>query len=256
MTPSLNERDAVLLAANYDADVGYAWNNIYRLFNVLGRSFHEAGLKVCVSFRLEPSSNTLFDSDLPIECLELDPRQPFMRDLRRIRKLFSSRNIRYIYLTDQRYWRTAYSLLRCFGVRHIVVRNRISVPDPMSAGPARGASGLARAIMNRIPWMTADYVYAVSDFVAHRLTEFNRFPRTRVRKILNGIDLDRWQCPPPTTRNFAPTLGARPSTRVFCHVFVPQPSCVISTEYPGSQFVSPATGRTWDCSSQKLNGSN
>ena len=206
MRPSRNGREAVLLAANYDADVGYAWNNIYRLFNVLGRSFHEAGLKVCVSFRHAPKGNTLFDPDLPIECLELDPRQPFTRDLRRIRHLFSSRNIRHIYFTDQRYWRIDYPLLRFFGVNHIVVHNRISVPDPMPAVPSRGAYRLARVILNSFPWMTADYVYAVSDFVAYRLTEFNRFPHKRVRKILNGIDLDRWHCPPPTTHKLAPTF--------------------------------------------------
>ena len=42
---------AVLLAASYGVQVGYAWNNIFELYKALARAFHAHGLRVCLSFR-------------------------------------------------------------------------------------------------------------------------------------------------------------------------------------------------------------
>ena len=66
---------SVLLAASYGMRVGYAWNNIYRLFNALMRAFHERGLRVCVSFREMDGPITVFDDDLPYQTFVFDPRR-------------------------------------------------------------------------------------------------------------------------------------------------------------------------------------
>lgn len=191
----MSSREGVLLVANYGADVGYAWNNIFRLFNALARCLSDAGLKVCVSFRDPPLTASMFDADLGVRALQLDPRRLGGELLGYTRETIRRHNIRYVYLTDQRPIRFDYALLRILGVRRIVIHNRVSVPDPQPAPRTGGLSGLVRAGICRLPLVQADRVYAVSDFVAQRLIDGNRLPRSRIRKILNGIDVDRWRCP-------------------------------------------------------------
>jgi len=186
---------AVLLAANYGHDVGYAWNNIFRLFNALARHISRAGLKVCVSFRDPPASASMFDDEIDVTAVMLDPRRFGGPNFRRTRELIRDHNIRYLYLTDQRPIRLDYALLRMLGVRSIVIHNRVSVPDPYPAPRSGGLGGLVRAGAGRLPLVQADRVYAVSEFVARRLADGNRMPPARIRKILNGIDVDKWLCP-------------------------------------------------------------
>ena len=186
---------AVLLAANYGHDVGYAWNNILRLFNAMARRLSDAGLKVCVSFRDYPASTSMFDGELDVAAFVLDPRRFGGPNVRRTRDLIRDHNIQYLYLTDQRPIRLDYALLRMLGVRGIVIHNRVSVPDPYPAPRSGGLRGLVRAAASRLPLVQADRVYAVSGFVARRLVDSNRLPPARVQRILNGIDIDRWRCP-------------------------------------------------------------
>ena len=195
---SRRQPPAVLLAASYGMRVGYAWNNIYRLFNVLIRAFHQHGLRVCVSFREMDGPITVFDADLPYETFVFDPRRVTATSIRRFRHDLRSHGIAYVYLTDQPSVRWDYPLMRASGVRAIVSHNRISVADPHPAKTARGLRGLTKRVANRLPWASVDRVFAVSDFVRNRLLA-NGVPSSRVRTILNGIDVDAWQCcePPP-----------------------------------------------------------
>lgn len=186
---------AVLLAANYGHDVGYAWNNILRLFNAMARRLSEAGLRVCVSFRDPPANAAMFDRDLDVAAFVLDPRQFGGPNFRHTRDVIRAHNIKYLYLTDQRPIRLDYALLRMLGIRRIVIHNRVSVPSPYPAPRSGGPIGLIRAGIGRLPLVQADRLYAVSEFVARRLIDCNRLPPERVRKILNGIDVDRWRCP-------------------------------------------------------------
>jgi glycosyltransferase involved in cell wall biosynthesis len=188
---------AVLLAANYDNRVGYAWHNIYELFNALARDFTARGVRVCVSFPSIAEPLTLFDADLTIDAFALD-----MNDLRPARlgavtRALRARGVTRLYLTDRAPVRPAYAALRAAGVRRIVVHNRISVPDPHPAQPDHGPRRWLKWLSARVPFAGVDRVFAVSDFVRNRLVARNGLPPSRVRTILNGIDVARWQCAPP-----------------------------------------------------------
>ncbi|HEY8549106.1 MAG TPA: glycosyltransferase [Vicinamibacterales bacterium] len=196
MSVRVQTAPAVLLAASYGVKVGYAWNNIYRLFNAVMRALHERGLRIVVSFREIDGPTTIFDPDLPFETLVFDPRRVSLSSVTKLAHEIRHRNIRHVYLTDQPAVRWDYPLMRAAGVRTIVTHNRISVPDPRPAVPVRGPRGAAKRLMHRLPWAGVDRVFAVSNFVRDRLVA-NGVPASRVRTILNGIDVDGWRCPEP-----------------------------------------------------------
>ncbi len=208
MRPAAARAPAALLAANYDVHVGYAWNNIFRLFNALARALHDRGVRVCLSFPALSGAVTFLDPDVSYETLLFDPQRISRASLAAVRPEFLARDIRYVYLTDQRPTHWAYAVLRRWGVRRVVIHNRVSVREPRRPPPARGLRRLAKSLHARVPLMGADRVYAVSDFVRHRLVEANCVPPGRVRTILNGIDVDAWRCPPAD--------AARTPVTVFC----------------------------------------
>ena len=182
----------ILLASNYSNRTGYAWNNIHRLFVVLAREFHDRGHAVWVSFdELEPPVELEHQGAID-GFIEFPSRPRRIAELWTWLRTFRRLGIRIVYFTDhpQAHWR--YALLRLFGVRRILVHNRISVPDPRPAEPARGLRGALKWLGCRMPFFAADRVYAVSDFVRHRLVEKARFPADRVVTILNGVDLERF----------------------------------------------------------------
>jgi glycosyltransferase involved in cell wall biosynthesis len=204
---------AVLLAANYDGRVGYAWNNIYRLYNVLARVVAERGRRVVASFPAwEPRAEYL--GDLPHETLIFDPTRPTVASTRRFVADLRRLGVREVYLTDRAPARWDYAVWRAAGVRRIVVHCRISVADPMPAMPETGVRRVLKSVWARTPGVSADRVYAVSEFVRNRLIGKACCPTHRVRTILNGIDVDRWDCGPPTegretTTFFAASRAAR-----------------------------------------------
>jgi glycosyltransferase involved in cell wall biosynthesis len=185
---------AVLLVSNYSNRTGYAWNNIHALYSELAHACRQRGLRVLVSFRHIEGDVDCIDHSSVDGILTLPPLPYSLAAALRWVRALRRENIRYIYFTDQDQLAWQYALFRVFGVRRIVMHSRISVPDPLPAQPATGMWGATKWLASRLPWLRADQVYAVSDFVRNRLIAKGRFPADRIITILNGVDLDRF-CP-------------------------------------------------------------
>jgi glycosyltransferase involved in cell wall biosynthesis len=198
----------LLLVANYDNRVGYAWNNIYRLFNYLGRAFAARGLEVAVSFPSLQPPLTVLDEDIPWRTFVFNPHRVTYQTAAAARREFRRLGVRFVYFTDQKPQRWLYAAMRTWGVQRIVVHSRISVPDPRPAQPTGRVAGIAKRLLARLPMVNADRIYAVSDFVRHRLIVKGGMPAARVRTILNGIEVDRWRCPAPPPSPQCPTFFA------------------------------------------------
>jgi glycosyltransferase involved in cell wall biosynthesis len=215
-------KPGILLSAYYSNRMGYAWNNIHRLFEVIAREFHGMDYAVWVSFgKLEPPV-ALGSTDTIDGFLELPGTPKRLREyllwLRTLRRL----GIEVVYLTDQPSWHVRYALFRLAGVRRILVHNRISVADPRPAAREAGARGALKWLVSRLPWGGADRVYAVSDFVKDRLVNKARFPAERVVTILNGVDVEKYS--PARKTASSPQLqlfcGGRASPHKGIHVLV------------------------------------
>lgn len=189
----MEKRGAILLAANYSNRMGYAWNNIYRLFNVIAREFLSKGYPVIVSFSMIEGTVDKFDHELNIKFIEYAPNNRSHKNSVRLLKIIRQHNIRYVYFTDQRSIDYRYAFMRFAGVKRIVVHSRISVSDPNPAKYDDSINGFIKGLLGRWHLITADRVYAVSDFVRERLILKNRIPAHRVVKILNGIDVDSFK---------------------------------------------------------------
>jgi glycosyltransferase involved in cell wall biosynthesis len=60
--------------------------------------------------------------------------------------------------------------------------------------PETGFRKYLKMAVNRISYIRADYVYAISGFVRQRLINKNCYPEERIIRILNGIDVEKFSC--------------------------------------------------------------
>ncbi len=187
---------SILLVANYSNRTGYAWNNIYQLFNEISRVMHERGVQVCMSFaKLEPPIDFV-KNDFHVSAFEFDPHNITLESLFKIFKEVKRRNIKYVYFTDQKSYWWLYAVLRIAGVKRIIVHSRVSVSSPFSAEPEKGFLKLVKSMLGRVNFIVPNKIYAVSHFVKQRLVYKNCLPEDRVVVILNGIDINKYKCEP------------------------------------------------------------
>lgn len=198
----------VLLVGNYSNRTGYAWNNIFRLFERIASEFRSQGGSAWVSFaKFEPPLDWEHAGAID-GILELPPVPRTPAELLRWVRAIRLHTIRFVYLTDQGFWAWRYAIFRLAGVKRIIVHCRISVADPMPATPSKGPVRWAKWLLARTPLISADKCYAVSDFVRNRLINRGQCPESRVDTILNGVDLARFS--PSFSSN-----GAHP-VNIFC----------------------------------------
>ncbi|BBO88530.1 glycosyltransferase family 4 protein [Desulfosarcina ovata] len=187
-----NKKPSILMASNYSNRTGYAWKNIYRLFEQIAIFSKENEIASLVSFKhfvpdIGWPTESVFDG-----ILELQPLSRSVKDIFNWIREIKAHNIRHIYLTDQPTTSFYYALYRIAGVRSIIVHNRVSVPDPNPAKPERGFIGFIKWIFCRMPFIQATRVYTVSNFVRRRLVVKAKVPSSRVVKILNGVDIEKF----------------------------------------------------------------
>ena len=71
----MKQESAVLLVANYSNDTGYAWNNIYRLFNSIARICQKNNIYTCTSFAEIRGQVSIIDKDIQTESFVFNPYQ-------------------------------------------------------------------------------------------------------------------------------------------------------------------------------------
>lgn len=184
---------SILLVSNYSNKTGYAWNNIYRLFNYLSKEFHRRGIKICLSFSDVDGDIEFVEKEIPFEVIKFNPYHLDLKSIWALRKKIKKYNIKFVYFTDQKPLHWLYLILRLFGIKKIVIHCRVSVPDPKPAIPETGIKKIVKSSLSKIRLISADSVYAVSNFVKDRLVKKHCFPEERVFKILNGIDLNEFK---------------------------------------------------------------
>jgi glycosyltransferase involved in cell wall biosynthesis len=187
-------KNSVLLMANYSNTTGYAWNNIYRLFNMMAARLDDRGIGICISFKEVDGTIDFIDKNIPFETLLFDPYSVNLRSLLGLMADVKAHNIKYVYMTDQRSFRFLYLMLRLSGVKKIIVHSRTSVPNPYPALAEKGLKKIVKTFIHCIPWISPDYIYAVSEFVRHRIIHKNCYPAGKTIKILNGINIDKFKC--------------------------------------------------------------
>lgn len=172
----------LLFVANFDRQVGYAWNTIDPVYRRVGAALAGSGVRtfICYPGEAGPGSPESLTFDYSRTRVSVRALFSFLRLLRRHR-------IGVLYLTDLENWSWRYPLFHLAGVRHIVVHDRTSGERDRRGG----ALGVLKRALHRMPTLAADCFIGVSDFVARRLITVGAAP-ARVHRVYNGIDLTRF----------------------------------------------------------------
>jgi glycosyltransferase involved in cell wall biosynthesis len=174
----------LLIVGNYPLDVGYAWNTITEYFLHLGATFAESGGGAILCTPGDgPIPERFRSSSLKVEAFDF-----WGSSLREIVSYIRDRKIRIVYLTDRPILSVRYLACRWAGVRRIVVHDRTS-GERDAPGWLKGA---IKSLVVRYPLASADRAVAISNYVSRRLETVSRFPKRRIVRIWNGVDVDRF----------------------------------------------------------------
>ena len=175
-------RDSILLVANYESDVGYAWWLMERFWAAIAAAATNEGRRCVLAY---PSIRRIPDVVLqaPLKVVEFDvaPRS-WMAAWRGVRFIHRHR-IESVYLTDWPYFHPAYLLWRLAGVRQIVIHDHSPGDRPAITGMRR----ILKEWLHRTRLLAATYYVAVSPYIAERLRRNIQVPAARCVVVTNGI---------------------------------------------------------------------
>ncbi len=172
----------VLMVANYPSDTGYAWWLMEHFWKILAERADGAG---CAAYLAYPRISTLSDciEKAPITPVELSIPWNSMQQAASVARFLKEKKIKYVYLTDQKYFHLQYPVMRSCGVEHIVVHDH----SPGDRPRVIGVKGFVKALRNSLPFFSADHVFCVSDFIRRRNMENARIPARKCVVVQNGI---------------------------------------------------------------------
>jgi glycosyltransferase involved in cell wall biosynthesis len=198
----------LLIVGNFSFDVGYAWNTIMEYFMHLGEVFADRGgtATLCVPGSAEVPEK-IRGSRIKVEQFDFGGV-----GLLELVDYLRKREIRIVYLTDRPVYSFRYLACRFAGVRRIVVHDRTSGERDVP-GFLKGA---IKSIIARYPLASADRAVAISNYVSRRLETVSRFPKSRIVRIWNGVNVKRFA---PGADDFVFERFGIPKDRkvVFCY---------------------------------------
>lgn len=183
-------RTTLLLVANWDSNVGYAWWLMESYWIVLAEQYHPQH-RILLAY---PSISTVPAT------IQQSPLQPLVQDFgctdpRSVWQqcLFLRRNgVRVIYFSDRATWHWRYLLYRLCGVRLIIVHDH----TPGERTPPRGLKRWLKSVVQRLPWITADGLIGATPYVRDRFIHIHCAPADRCFTAPNGLPPLKAMTPP------------------------------------------------------------
>lgn len=190
----MSDQQSLLLVANWDSGVGYAWWLMESFWITLARAYSPTH-RVLLAF---PSVSEV-SRDLcaaPLEIVEQSFQNRGAGDLRGHIAFLRKYRVRAIYFSDFGYFDWRYPAYRMLGrVRLIVAHDH----TPGMRTQPRGLKRLIKATASRMPSLTADAAIGATDFVRDRLVEVACVPPAQCFVAPNGL---------PAEERGAPTTDA------------------------------------------------
>jgi glycosyltransferase involved in cell wall biosynthesis len=172
----------ILLVANYESDVGYAWWLMENFWVQIARHFLLQGRKC---FLMYPRINTIpaHISEAPLLLIEHDFSNRSGNSLAGLKKVIIDNGIRSMYLTDKNPYDIYYLLFRNWGIRKIVLHDH----TPGERTPARLHKKIVKKLIHSIGLFSCDHYIGVSKFVYDRFIRCACIPPEKCSYVLNGI---------------------------------------------------------------------
>lgn len=181
---------SILMVANWQSDVGYAWWLMESYWVKISDHFHSLYTPIITYPKITSLSESITKSKAFV--LEYDFNDPTIRGLIHNCILIRRYKVLAIYLTDQNDVNWRYLVYRVFGVKKIL--NHDHAPGERSA--PFYIKGLFKGGLRRMPWITVDAAIGATDFVRKRLININRLPAYKCFSAPNGM--------PPLADDLAP----------------------------------------------------
>ena len=180
-SPPRSAAPGLLLVANYDSNVGYAWWLMESFWAKIAREY--AGTwNVVLAY---PSVSKLPEaiSSAPVHPILLDFTDPSVKGILRKLRCLRRYRIQSMYLTDAPSFHWHYWLYRLAGVRVIIGHDH--TPGVRGTPPLPVAA--LKRMIHRIPGLSVDALIAVTPFVSRRHRQVTGMPANRCFIAKNGI---------------------------------------------------------------------
>ncbi len=176
------QKENILLVANWESDIGYAWWLMENFWVTIAEHFKKQGRD---SYLVYPKITVIPDliSTSTIKPIELDFKNRSLENLIRIHHLIKRHYIKYIYLTDARTYSIFYLLLKLWGVKVIAIHDH----TPGDRSPPYKLKKIIKTALQRSPLITADHFIAVTEFVYKRFIDVYCIPQYKCSYTSNGI---------------------------------------------------------------------
>jgi glycosyltransferase involved in cell wall biosynthesis len=178
------EATNILLVANYDSGVGYAWWLMENFWSHISRNFEKFQIN---SILIYPTITTIPDTitESSINIIEHDFSRKGVRSLLDLLGIIRKNRIAYVYLTDRPYYDWLYLFMRMAGVKKIV--NHDHKPGERSRVPIH--KKCIKKAADRLGLFSCDHYIAVSNFVKKRAIETGCIANKKCSRVYNGIEV-------------------------------------------------------------------
>ena len=172
----------ILLVANWESNVGYAWWLMENFWVAISNHFEKQGKTSYLIYpKITQIPATITASGIKVT--ECNFHDHSLANLNTLRKLIKAHDIKYVYLSDAPSYSLSYLLLRMWDIKKIVIHEH----TPGERTPATSWRKLTKSLIQRIPLYTADHFVAVTPYVHNRFIEVNCIPETKCSIAPNGI---------------------------------------------------------------------
>lgn len=175
----------ILLVANWDSNVGYAWWLMESYWIKIAENLHLSnGIHLCY-----PTISAIPPAieKAPLSVHEIDFTRTDIVSIKSQYRFIRQHSIDCIYLSDQPTFSFRYLLFRIAGVRTIITHDH----TPGVRHPAKGFKRLLKLLRSRTPFATVDAIFTATKFVKDRAIQVTCFPANKTHAIPNGIPISK-----------------------------------------------------------------
>lgn len=178
----MSQKGNILLVANWDSNVGYAWWLMESYWVTIADNFSKEERQ---SFLVYPKITVIPDAikKSNITPIELDFHNHSFVSLNRLRSTIKLYGIKHIYLSDSPAYSLMYVMLRFWGIKTIIIHDH--TPGERDIPGAIKKS--LKSFVQRLPYITADHFIAATEFVRARLVDVLCIPNSKCSCAPNGI---------------------------------------------------------------------
>ncbi|TCS40294.1 glycosyltransferase [Reinekea marinisedimentorum] len=176
-------KPAILLVANWDSNVGYAWWLMESYWAAIAHAF-------CDTHRILLAYPSISEvpkaiASAPIEVVENNFNDFSTDNIPSQLEFIKQNNITYIYYTDKPTRAFRYALYRLAGVKRIFTHDH----TPGLRTRPEGFKKILKVVFSRIPLINTDVAIGATEFIRNRLINVTCIPKQKCIAVNNGIYL-------------------------------------------------------------------